>query len=59
MILDTLKLIDEEPKSSGGFADVYQGTYKGRTVAIKSLKLRAPDFTKLKKVNPRSRIFDG
>jgi hypothetical protein len=57
MISDTLELIDEEPKSSGGFSDVYQGIYKGRMVAIKSLKLHVQDLTNLKKVNPGSCIL--
>lgn len=37
---------------SGGFADVWQGTYKGTQVAIKRLRVRErDDFTKVYKVS--------
>jgi hypothetical protein len=36
---------------SGGFADVWQGTYRGAQVAIKRLRVRErDDFTKIYKV---------
>jgi hypothetical protein len=51
MISDEMELVDQDPKFYGGCADVYQGTYRGCTVAIKSLRLNSGNLTKLKKVN--------
>jgi serine/threonine protein kinase len=52
MISDEMELVDQDSKFSGGFADVYQATYQGRAVVIKSLRLDSGDLTKLKKVSP-------
>jgi hypothetical protein len=39
VISDGLELTDDSPVAHGGFANVYQGSYKGRLVALKALKL--------------------
>lgn len=39
IISDGLELTGDYPVAHGGFADVYQGTYKGRAVAVKTLRL--------------------
>jgi len=54
VISDALNREDNEPKYSGGFADVYQGTYKGELVAIKSLRVQyARDWTTFRRVHSR------
>jgi hypothetical protein len=46
-----LEVTGNGPHASGGFADVWQGNYNDRVVAIKALRAcAADDFNKLKKV---------
>jgi hypothetical protein len=48
---DKIKVTSDGPHASGGFADVWIGTYKGQGVAIKALRTRgADDLVKVKKV---------
>jgi hypothetical protein len=49
IISDGLELTNELPIANGGFANVYQGSYRGRPVAIKALKLSQADETVLSK----------
>jgi hypothetical protein len=52
VISDGLELTNELPVAHGGFANVYQGSYRGRPVAIKTLKLsQADEGVRLKKVS--------
>jgi hypothetical protein len=53
IILDGLEVTSPEPVAYGGFADVFQGSYKGRPVAIKTLRIPAvkeQELARLKKV---------
>jgi hypothetical protein len=51
-LTDGLKKSGEIPKAGGGFAEVWQGTYKGHTVAIKALRMYDTDeLLKVKKVS--------
>ena len=36
---------DEHPTFGGGFSDVYQASYQGRTVALKRLRIFTADST--------------
>lgn len=59
MILDGIELTNDQPVADGGFGYVYQGTYKGRTVAIKVMKLSQLSETELarrKKVRCLSKV---
>jgi hypothetical protein len=52
-ISDGLEIISASPVAGGGFADVYQGTYKGRPVAIKTLRttvIEKDGLARIKKV---------
>jgi len=41
-----------QPHTSGGFADIRQGKYRGRTVAVKTLRVGTSDnFEKIRKVS--------
>jgi hypothetical protein len=42
-LTDGLKKTGKFPKAGGWFADVWEGTYKGRKVAIKILRTYAAD----------------
>jgi hypothetical protein len=55
VISDGLEITNPEPVASGRFADVYQGIYKGRSVAIKTLRLpdvEEQELAGLKKARP-------
>ena len=46
-----------QPHTSGGFADIKQGQYKGHTVAVKKLRVAETDnFDKIRRVS-RNEIF--
>jgi hypothetical protein len=50
-LTDGLKKSGEFAKAGGGFAEVWEGTYRGRKVAIKALRTYATDeVLKVKKV---------
>lgn len=38
MLIDGFDNIEEQPFTSGGFADLYRATYKGQPVVAKALK---------------------
>ena len=41
-----------QPNTSGGFADVAQGKYKGHAVAVKTMRVSTSDnFDKIRKVS--------
>ena len=51
MIQEGLQKTDDYAFTSGGFADVYRGTYKGQKVAIKAFRIYAQgDLMQVRKV---------
>jgi hypothetical protein len=57
IITEGLEVIGNKAYDSGGFADVWQGRFKGRKVAIKALRTYANDDpVKVKKVGYRSAL---
>jgi hypothetical protein len=52
IISDGLEKIDEYAFTSGGFADVWRGTYNNKKVAIKAFRIfAARDLVQVKKVS--------
>jgi len=59
VISDGLEITSSSPVASGAFADVYQGTYRGRSVAIKTLRLPEvgeQELVHLRKVSPSFQV---
>jgi len=47
--------VSESPRASGGFADVRMGVFKGKDVAVKSLRVsEMDDKVKIRKVGKQS-----
>jgi hypothetical protein len=52
-VLEDVTLVDTEPVTDGGFADIYKGTYKGQVVCLKTIRVsQAEYFVKV-------RLFDA
>ena len=53
VITDEIDYTDSDQlQTSGGFADIRQGRYKGHTVAVKGMGVApSDDFTKIRKVS--------
>ena len=39
LFVKDVKVLDNESRAAGGFADIYYGTYKGQPVALKCLRI--------------------
>ena len=51
MLTEGLEKTGDLPEATGGFADVWNGTYNGRQVAIKALRIyNTDDVQAIKKV---------
>jgi hypothetical protein len=53
LVLENIVLLEREPSCIGGFADVFQASYRGQLVALKRLRrFQNPEnYEKVQKVN--------
>ena len=51
--------VSGSPRASGGFADVRMGTFKGKKIAVKSLRVSpADDIATIRKVGEQTALSD-
>ena len=60
VLIRGLSLIESQPVSGGGFADIYRAMYRGQEVALKHLRVRQDqDSQNIRRVNLGSLIVPG